>query len=389
MNFLLTDEQAAVRKLAKDFVKKEIMPIVAEDDLNHRYQGELILKMAENGFFGAAFPEKYGGSNIGIVAHAIIVEEISRGESSLRHLFNTQAFTCPMTILNWGTEEQKDKYIKKLIKCEMMGVNAMTEPNAGSDFASIQTTAVEDGDDFILNGSKMWISNASIMDAGLVYVKTDTKIVPRHRGISCFIIEKDMPGLSTKEIRNKLGHNCAPTGEIIFEDCRVPKKNLVGELGQGFKIAMHALDYGRISVAGGAVGLSQACIDECVKYCNEREAFGKKIGEFQMNQRKIAEMIAGTESARILLYKAAFLGDKKIRNTLESTVAKHVAAEACVKSAQYAVEMFGGYGYSEEYPVARFYRDAMLYQTGEGSSNITSMIIAKDALGWKRVKVDY
>ena len=389
MNFFLTEEQKAVRRLARDFTEKEIMPVVAEDDHTHRFQKEIILKMADQGFFGAAFPEKYGGSNLGFVAHAIIVEEISRAESSLRHFFNMQALTCPLTILNWGTEKQKEKYVQKLIRCELFGVNAMTEPNAGSDVASIQTTAKEDGDSFVINGSKMWISNAPIMDAGVVYAKTDPSIVPKHKGISCFIVEKEMAGLARKEIKDKLGHHCAPTGELIFENCRVPRDNLVGELGQGFKIAMNALDYGRISVAAGAVGVAQACIDESIRYCNEREAFGKKIGEFQMNQQKIADMIAGTEAARILLYKAAFLADNKVRNTLESTIAKHVASETCVRAARFAVEIFGGYGYSEEYPVARLYRDAILYQTGEGSSNITSMIIALDGLGWKKVKVDY
>ena len=389
MDFFLTEEQKAVQRLARNFAEKEIMPVVGEDDSTHRFQKEIVLKMAEQGFFGSAFPEKYGGSNMGFVAHAIIVEEISRAESSLRHFFNMQALTCPLTILHWGTEVQKEKYIRRLITCELFGVNAMTEPNAGSDFASIQTTAVKNGDSYIVNGSKMWISNAPIMDAGVVYVKTDPNALPKHRGISCLIVEKEMPGLARKEIRNKLGHHCAPTGELIFEDCRVPEENLVGEQGQGFKIAMNALDYGRISVAAGALGVAQACIDESLRYCNEREAFGKRIGEFQMNQQKIADMIAGTEASRVLLYKAAFLADKKIRNTLESTIAKHMASEICVKAARYAVEIFGGYGYSEEYPVARLYRDAIMYQTGEGSSNITSMIIALDGLGWKKVQVDY
>ena len=389
MDFFLTEEQKAVRKLARDFAEKEIMPVVAEDDLAHKFQKDIVIKMADQGFFGAAFPEKYGGSNFGFIAHAIMVEEICRAESSLRHFFNMQALTCPLTILNWGTDQQKEKYIKRLIRCELFGVNAMTEPNAGSDFASIQTTAVKEGDSFIINGSKMWISNAPIMDAGVVYVRTDPKVIPKHRGISCLIVEKEMPGISRKEIKNKLGHHSSPTGELIFEDCRVPVENLVGELGQGFKIAMNALDFGRITVAAGAVGVAQACIDESIRYCNEREAFGKRIGEFQMNQQKIADMIAGTEAARVLLHKASFLADKKIRNTLESTIAKHIASETCVRAARFAVEIFGGYGYSEEYPVARLYRDAILYQTGEGSSNITSMIIALDSLGHKKVSVDY
>ncbi|MDY6856211.1 MAG: acyl-CoA dehydrogenase family protein [Thermodesulfobacteriota bacterium] len=389
MDFFLTEEQKGVQRLARDFAEREIMPKVSMDDHAHRFQDEIVKKMADYGFFGSVFPENYGGSNLGFVAHAILVEEICRAESSLRHFFNMQALTCPLTILNWGTQDQKKKYIRKLIQCELFGVNAMTEPNAGSDFASIQTTALKDGNSYTVNGSKIWISNAPIMDAGVVYVKTDPKIIPKFRGISCFIIEKDMPGLHRKEIKNKLGHHCAPTGELIFEDCRIPEQNLIGELGNGFKIAMNALDFGRISVAAGAVGVAQACIDESTRYCNEREAFGKRIGEFQMNQQKIADMIAGTEASRILLYKAAFLADQKIRNTFESTIAKHIAAETCVKAARFAVEIFGGYGYSEEYPVARLYRDAIMYQTGEGSSNITSMIIALDGLGWKKVKVEY
>lgn len=382
MNFFLSEEQRTAQKMARDFALKEIAPRVDKDEEDHRFQVEIIKKMGELGFFGAAFPEEYGGSNIGFLAHAIIAEEIARVSASLTAGFNMQAMTCPLTIYYWGTEEQKGKYVKKLVKAEYLGCFSITESHAGSDVAAIRTRAVKNGKYYILNGTKMWATQAPVFDVGVVFVKTDPE--KKHKGISCFIIRRNMPGLSTKETKRKLGFHCSPVGEIIFEDCAVPDENLIGEEGKGFEIAMSALDYGRLSIAARAVGLGQACIDVCAKYAMEREAFGKKIGEFQMIQQQIAEIAVEVEAARLLTYRSGFLKDQGIRDTLESTIAKYFAAEACNRAADRAIQILGGYGYSEEYPVARYYRDAKLFQIGEGSQNIQRMIIALDALGIKK-----
>jgi len=259
---------------------------------------------------------------------------------------------------------------------------AVTEPDAGSDVAGIKTTAVKKGDHYILNGQKTWISNATTFDAGIVFAKTNP--AERHRGISCFIIDKALPGLHTEEIKDKLGHHCSPTGSLFFEDAKVPVENLLGKENEGFKIAMTALDRGRLSVAAGAVGVAQACVDASVQYANERQAFGRLIGEYQMVQQKIADMRSGVEAARLLLYQSGFLKDQGRRDTLESSIAKYIASMVAVKAANDTVEIYGGNGYSEEYPAARLLRDAKLYEIGEGASNIMRKLIAMDALGWKK-----
>jgi len=382
MNFFLTPEQLAVREAAVRFAEKEITPHVAEQERTCFFPKATIQKMGELGFFGAAIPEAWGGTNQGYLCHALLCEEISRAHSSLRTPFNLQAMTCPATILQWGTPAQKEKYVRKLVKAEWMGLFAITEPDAGSDVAGIKTSAVKKGDRYILNGQKTWISNATVFDAGIVFAKTNPK--ERHRGLSCFIIEKGMKGLSAKEIEDKLGHRCSPTGTLFLEDVEVPAENLVGPENGGFKVAMTALDRGRLSVAAGAVGVAQACLDAAVRYASEREQFGQLIGNYQMIQQKIAEMRAGIEAARLLLYQSGFLKDQGRRDSLESSIAKYFASQVAVTAANDAVEIYGGNGYSEEYPVSRLLRDAKLYQIGEGASNIMRQLIALDALGWKR-----
>lgn len=382
MDFELNEELKTIQKVARDFAVKEILPTVDEDDKAHRFRRDLVKKMGELGFFGCVVPEEYGGNDMGYLAITLITEQIARVHGSMRLPFNMNALGPARTIYRWGTEEQKKKYIPGLVNADLMGCFAITEPNAGSDVAAMKTRAVLDGDHYVVNGSKMWISNATVADVGLLYAYTDpdTKV----KGMSAFIFELDTPGITVDPITEKLGTWAAPVGSITFEDARIPKENLLGKEGEGFKICMTQLDDTRLGCAAGGIGLAQACIDAVVQYCNEREQFGRPIGKFQMNQEMLAQMIVATESARLLVYRAAYLKDKGVPCTLETSIAKYAAGEAANKCADYAMKIYGAYGYSEEYPVARYYRDAKTYQIVEGTSNIQKMIIATDALGYRK-----
>jgi glutaryl-CoA dehydrogenase (non-decarboxylating) len=382
MDFDLTDEQKQVKELARRFADEEIAPNVEGWEREHYFPREIIEKMGELGFFGAAFPKEHGGTEMGYLCHALICEEVSRVHSSLRTAFNMQAMTCAGSIFEYGTDEQKKKYFEPMVKAEKMGLFAITEPNVGSDVAGIECRAVRKGDKYIINGTKTWISNCTVFGAGVVFTKTDPEA--KHRGITALIIEPDTPGLTVKEITPKMGHHCSPTGTLFFEDAEVPAENILGEENKGFIVCMKALDRGRLSVASGALGVAQACLDESVKYANERVQFGKPIAEYQMIQQKIANMAAGIDASRLLVYRSGFLKDRGRRDSLESAIAKYVASEVCVMAANDAVEIFGGNAYSEEYPVSRLLRDAKLYQIGEGASNIMRRIIAMDALEMKK-----
>ncbi|MCX5909283.1 MAG: acyl-CoA dehydrogenase family protein [Deltaproteobacteria bacterium] len=295
MDFQLSEEHLAIQKMAEDFAAKEIAPVVDADEKAHRFPKTIIKKMAELGFFGCVIPEKYGGSNTGFVSHALIVEAIGKVSASLRIPFNTIAFGPAATLNNWGTEEQKMRYLPGLMKGESMACFAITEPNAGSDVGSIATTAKLDGDHYILNGTKTWATYASVADVLLVYVSTDRGA--KARGLSAFFIDIHLPGITTRDI-DKMGVHSAPTGEIVFEDCRVPKESLIGQAGDGFKICMSTLDNTRLTTGAGALGMAEACLSASVKYATEREQFGQKVGTFQMNQEKIADMVLGVEAAR-------------------------------------------------------------------------------------------
>ena len=382
MNFELTEELKDIRKLARDFAVNEIQPTVDEDDKAHRFRKDLVQKMGELGFFGCAIPEEYGGTEMGFLASTIITEEIARVHSSLRLPFNMNALGPAATILKWGTEEQKKKYIPGLVDAKLLGCFAITEPNAGSDVAAMKTKAILDGDHYVVNGSKMWISNATVADVGLLYAYTNPN--EKVKGMSAFVFELDTPGIEVDPITEKLGTWAAPVGSITFEDCRIPKENLLGKEGEGFKICMSQLDNTRMGCMAGAIGVAQACIDAVVQYCNEREQFGQPIGKFQMNQDMLAQMIVETEAARFMVYRAAQLKDKDVSCTLEISKAKYKAGETANLCADHAMKIFGSYGYSEEYPVARYYRDAKTYQIVEGTSNIQKMIIANDALGYRK-----
>lgn len=379
MDFDLNEEQREIWRWAKEFADREIMPRVEENDKKAAFDWDLYRKIAEQGFFGAVLPEKYGGQGVDYIAYALMTEEIARACSATRTLFSVQISLVELPILKHGTEEQKAKYLPKLATGEMIGCFGLTEPNAGSDAANQQTMAREDGDYYVLNGQKTWISNGSIAHLALIIAQTDKSL--GHKGMCAFLVETDTPGFSARPIAPKLGLKSSDTSELFLDNVRVHKSQMLGQKGEGFKVAMYCLDQGRFSVAAGAVGVMQGCIDISKKYAMEREAFGQKIGEFQMIQQMIADMVADCEAGRFLVLRAAHLKNKGVRNTRETSMAKLFCAEAAHRAAHNAVQIFGGYGFSEEYPAARYFRDGRVLSLYEGTSQIHRTIIAQDELG--------
>lgn len=384
MNFELSKELEMLRKAVREFAGKKIAPFADEWDQNHYFPYEEAIKpMGELGFFGTVIPEKYGGEEMGFLAAVIISEEIARASSSLRVQVNMQTIGSAYTICKYGTEAAKEKYIPKLVDAEYIGAFAITEPDAGSDVMAMSSTAEDKGDHWLLNGSKTWISNADYADAIIYYAYSDRS--KRTKGLSAFVIEpKNFNGIKTSALE-KMGSHSSPTGEIFLSDTQVPKENILGSPGDGAKILFESLNQTRISAAAGAVGLAQACLDTSIKYCNERKQFGKPIGEFQMNQDMIAQMATEIEAARMLVYRAAWVKDQgQINNGLDVAQAKYFAGEVVTKCANYAMRILGAYGYSTEYPVARYYRDTPTYTMVEGSANICKWIIAMDQLGIRK-----
>jgi len=381
MDFNLAPELIQIRDTVRKFCLNEVIPFAEEWEKDEHFPSDVIRKMGGLGFYASPFPEQYGGTELGFLANIIVAEELGRASLGLACCLNMQSGTCPMTILLNCNEGQKQKYLPGIISGELLGCFAVTEPNAATDMAAIETKAIRDGDYYILNGTKMWITHASVFDVGVCFAKTDP--TQRHKGLSAFIIERDMPGLKGIPEKNKLGVRSSDTGQIVFEDCRVPKENLIGEEGQGFKIAESSLTYGRANIAARSLGIGQAAVDASLKYANEREQFGQKIGYFQMNKQIIADMVAEIDAARLLVYRAAWLQDQGRPSSTESTIAKFYASEAAVRAVIGAAKIHGAYTYSSEYPVARLYRDVMLMTAGEGTSNIQRLIIANNALGWK------
>ncbi|MEE9584658.1 MAG: acyl-CoA dehydrogenase family protein [Candidatus Brocadiales bacterium] len=382
MDFELTPEQKAVKEMARRFAEREIIPVARENDRKCRFPHEIIKKMAPLGLVGGPVPEKYGGAGLDFTSHAIITEEIGRACSSVRTTLSVQVSLVELCILNWGTEEQKQKYLPPLCRGEMIGCFALTEPGAGSDAANQSTRAVPAGDDWVLNGAKTWISNAGVADLAIVIARTGTDDREKHEGLTAFLVEcKKTKGFTTRDIENKLGLRSSNTAEIFLEDCEVPGPAVLGAVGQGFKVALSGLDNGRFSVAAGCVGISQACIDAGVKYAKERVQFDRPIGSFQLIQDMVARMVTDTEAARLLVYKAADVKNKGKRGTLETSIAKYFASEAALRAANMAVQIHGGYGYSDEFPVERYLRDARVATIYEGTSEIQKLIIGRDVLG--------
>ena len=384
MDFELSEELQMLRDTVRDFVDEKIAPFADEWEENHHFPyKEAIKPMGDLGFFGTVIPEEYGGNNMGWLAAIILSEEIARGCSALRVQINMQTTGMAFTVYHYGSEELKKKYIPKLVSAEYVGAFAMTEPNAGSDVMSMKSTAEDKGDHWLLNGSKTWISNASVADTIIYYAYTDREA--KGKGMSAFIVEpKKFNGITTTDL-DKTGTHATPTGEIILENTKIPKENIVGKPGDGIKILFGSLANSRLSCAAGGVGLAQACLDAVTKYAMEREQFGQPIGAFQMNQDMIAQMVAEIEAVRLSCYKAAWQKDQgMLGNNMEVAQAKYLAGEIVYKSSRYAMSILGAYGYSTEYPVARYYRDAPPYGMVEGSTNICKFIIAQDQLGIRK-----
>lgn len=382
--FELNREIQAIQKVAREFARKEILPRVAEDEKNHTFQHDLVLKMAELDFYGCPIPEEYGGNEMGFLAHTVITEEISKVSGSLRAAFNMQTMGTAREILQYGTQDQKRKYIPKLVSAEWLGCIGITEGDAGSDVANIETAAVKRGDVYVLNGSKNWITYAQVADVGIIYAYTDPG--QRYKGLSAFIVDMHSKGIKAGATADKLGWRACPTGELFFDDVEVPVENLLGgKENHGFKFVVSGLNNTRVTAAAGALGVSQALIDESIKYAKSREQFGRAVGKFQMVQEELARMIVETEAARLLVYKSAMQKDAGIlNNTRETVMAKYYASDVASRVADSALRIHGAYGYSSEYPVERLLRDAKLYQLLEGSANICKMIIGTDALGYRK-----
>ncbi len=379
----LTEEHIMLRDMVRKFADNEILPRAEDDENNHRFQRDLVKQMAELGLFGCPVPEEYGGNAMGYLAHAICTEEIGRASGSLRVAFNMQTMGTAMSILKWGSDELKKKYIPALMSADILGCFGITEPDAGSDTAAMATTAVKDGNEYVINGRKMWITWAPVADMCVIFAMTDKK--SKHKGMSVFVIDMDLPGVSTETIKDKLGIWACPTGEVICEDVRVPASNMLGEEGKGFGYLMQELISTRLSAAAGAVGSCQAALDESIKYANDRTQFGKPIASFQMVQEVIARMVAETEAARALVWRCAMQKDRGLVNNMRETVlAKYYASKAADEVPNLGLEVLSAYGYSNEYPIARILRDGKVYKILEGATNIMKMILATDALGIKK-----
>ncbi|BBO80963.1 acyl-CoA dehydrogenase [Desulfosarcina ovata subsp. sediminis] len=377
MDFGLRQDQRMAQREARCFARREIAARPADRPADNALVG----KMGQLGLFGCAFPEEYGGAESGFLTHSLVCEEISTVNSGLRPLFNLQGMTVPYTILQWGSAAAKERYVRSLVLGEKLGCTCFSEPHAGSDIAAIETTITACGDHFLLNGTKTWISNGHAADVALVYATMEPG--SRHRGLCAVVVDTHQPGWSSRAIP-KLGDHATPIAEIHLDGVRVPKENLLGDLGRGFTVAMTALDRGRISVASGAVGLAQACLDAAVEYARRRNQFGHPIATYQLIKGTIAEMVADVDGARLLVRRAAWRADQGQPFTREAAIAKFVAGETVVRAAGRTMEIFGGMGYSLDMPVERFYRDAKLYQIGEGTANIMKILIANDALGLKK-----
>ncbi|MET3290061.1 UNVERIFIED_CONTAM: glutaryl-CoA dehydrogenase (non-decarboxylating) [Brevibacillus sp. OAP136] len=384
LNFSLSPEQVEVKKMVRTFVDREIIPYIQKWDAEGHFEPSVLKRLADLSLMGSCIPEQYGGAGMDYNTLAIICAELERGDTAFRTAVSVHTGLNSMTLLQWGTEAQKQKYLVPQAKGEKLGAFGLTEPNAGSDVAAMLTTARRDGDSYVLNGSKTWISLCDVADNFLIFAKTDTDL--KHHGISCFIVERTFPGVTTKAIKGKLGIRAGNTGEVFLEDVRVPKENLLGQEGEGFKIAMAALDNGRFTVAAGACGLIDACLEASVKYCHERKTFGKEIGKHQLVQQMIAKMAANLEISQMLVYRAGWLKNEGKRNTQETSLAKWIACDAAFEAANDAVQIHGAYGYSNEYPVERFLRNSKAPVIYEGTREIHTIMQAEYALGYRSDK---
>ena len=382
MDFSFTDEQQQLRRTVREFAESEIAPHVMEWDEVSQFPSELIPKLAEMGLMGVIFPEEYGGAGLGYIEYVIAIEELARVDGSIGLILAAHNSLCSNHIYKFGTEAQKKKYLAPLASGKKIGAWSLTEPEAGSDAGGTRTTARRDGNFWVLNGAKTFTTNGHYADYCVAMAVTD-KSKGSH-GISAFILEKGMVGFKPGKKENKLGMRASDTSEVIFSDCRVPHENLLGPEGEGFTGSLKILDGGRISIAALALGMAQGALDAAVRYAKQRKQFGQAISEFQAIQFKLADMATEVEAARLLVYQAAWLADRKdVRFTRESSMAKLFASEVAVRVANECVQVHGGYGFIKDYPAEKFYRDVKLCTIGEGTSEIQKLVIARQLLGKK------
>ncbi len=379
MDFQLSDEQKLIREAAREFAEREILPKVRENDRAGRFDRELARKLGEIGFLGAPVAEEYGGRDLDYVSYGLIAEEIGRADSSARTVISVVTSLVAGPIEKWGTEEQKKKWLPRLCSGEGLGCFGLTEPDTGSDAANLRTRATRTGNGWSISGQKMWISLGNVSDFALIFAQTDPAL--KHRGLAAFIVPTDSAGFTTQEIHGKLGLRSSDTAEISLDGVEVGEDAILGEVGDGFKVAMSALENGRYSVAAGCVGICEGCVQSSVEYAKERRQFGVPLARFQLVQEMIAEMILKRDASRMLVLRAGLLKDEKKPNATETSVAKLYATEAAVECANLAIQVHGGSGYVDDYPVERYLRDARVTTLYEGTSQIQKLIIGRAATG--------
>jgi alkylation response protein AidB-like acyl-CoA dehydrogenase len=379
MDFTLTEEQELVRRTAREFAEREIAPHAAEWDRTERMDRAVVGKLAEVGFLGAPIPEEYGGMGLDNVSYCLVVEEIGRADSSVRGLISVNMGLVGKTVLRWGTVEQKREWLPRLCSGEALGCFGLTEPGTGSDAGSLETKAVRDGDGWRISGSKMFITQGTWAGLALVFVRTGPE--EGGRGVTCFLVPTDAEGFTATRIEGKLGLRAQDTAELHFDGVFVPDAARLGAQGEGMKVAFSALDNGRMSMAAGCVGIAQGCLDASIGYAKERLQFGRPIARFQLVQELIADMAVETDAARFLTWRVATMADRGERHSLESSIAKFYASEVAVRAANAAVQVHGGYGYVDEYPVGKYLRDARVTTLYEGTSQIQKLIIGRALTG--------
>ena len=374
----LSEEQQLAQRTARDFAREKVLPRAREIDEHGKVPPELIREMASLGFMGIYVPESYGGAGLDALSYALVSEEINRACASTGVIMSSHVSLVVDPLLHYGSDAQKDRFLRPLASGAKLGCFALSEPASGSDAAAMRTSARRDGDAWVLNGTKNFITNGASAEIALVFAQTDANA--RQRGIAAFVVEKGTPGFSVGKLEHKLGIRGSDTAQLIFQDCRVPATNLLGEAGGGFKIALSTLDGGRISIAAQAVGIARACLEDSLAYAKEREAFGKKIVEFQAIQWKLADMATEIDAARLLVWRAATLKDRGEDHILAAAQAKLFASDVAVRAARECVQIFGGYGYLTDFPAERHYRDAKITEIYEGTSEIMNLVIAEEIL---------
>ncbi|MGW2204142.1 acyl-CoA dehydrogenase family protein [Streptomyces sp. NPDC001774] len=379
MNLELSEEQEAVRRLAEEFVAREVAPHVVAWDRSENVDRSIVKKLGAVGFLGLTVPEEYGGSGGDHLSYCLVTEELGRGDSSVRGIVSVSLGLVTKTIVAWGTEEQKRAWLPRLTSGDSLGCFGLTEPGTGSDAGNLSTRAVRDGDSYVVNGSKMFITNGTWADVVLLFARTGD--APGHKGVSAFLVPTDTPGLTRRTIHGKLGLRGQATAELVLEDVRVPAAAMLGPQGKGFSVAMSALAKGRMSVAAGCVGIAQAALDAAVRYAGEREQFGKPIASYQLVQELISDIAVDVDAARLLTWRVADLVDRGLDFATAASQAKLFASEAAVRAANNALQVFGGYGYIDEYPVGKLLRDARVMTLYEGTSQIQKLIIGRALTG--------